>query len=91
MPTGYVEIAEIKLTRREVHALHNSFLGNILDSFDEQALERVRKKTAKLPYDVVYGEQGLYLEMKMPYDENSLWKKITIHILQNMERLYYQL
>ena len=72
MPTGYVEIAEIKLTRREVHALHNSFLGNILDSFDEQALERVRKKTAKLPYDVVYGPDGLYLEMKMPYDENSL-------------------
>ena len=69
MPTGYVEIAEIKLTRREVNALHNIFLDKVLDIFDEQAVERVRKKTAKLPYDVFYGPNGLYLEMKIDYEK----------------------
>lgn len=72
MPTGYVEIADIKLTRREVSALHKTFENIVLDSFDEQALQRVRKKTAKLPYDVFYGPDGLFLQMKMPYDENNL-------------------
>ena len=64
MPTGYVEYGGVKLTRREMWAVEKESLGIALDHFDKQAIERVKKKTHKYPYNIFYGPNGLYREKK---------------------------
>ncbi|HAI38270.1 MAG TPA: hypothetical protein DCM40_09175 [Maribacter sp.] len=64
MPIGYVEIDGIKLTRREESAMRKIFFDIPLDSFDKQAILRVKKKTDKYPYNIFYGPNGLYREKK---------------------------
>ena len=64
MAIGYVEIDGIKLTRREESAMRKIFFDIQLDSFDKQAIERVKKKTHKYPYNIFYGPNGLYREKK---------------------------